>query len=332
MTARGTRKIRYGIIGFGRFAERAIAPAIQSSTNSELVALQKRSGAAAKEKAAAYGVRLAFQSVDELVAHPDIDAVFIVSANALHCPETLAAAKAGKHVLVEKPMALNCGEAEMMIEACANHGVKLQVGHMVRLSPVVARIREIIASGALGSIAYARAEFMYDGRMSKRGWLLDRAVAGGGPVFDIGVHCLDTLRYVLQDEPVSAKGQLSPEPSATATETTAELALRFSKGTVASVVCSYQSPIRRRAIEIIGTEGIIAAPDFTAVDVTIPLRISLGSNDQIRDSRVENIAVPNLYIEEVSRFSSCILDDREPELSGMNGLINQRIIDSVMTG
>ena len=327
-----TRKIKYGIIGFGRFAERAIAPAIRRSSNSELVALQKRSATVAREKADALGIRLAFQSVDELVAHPEIDAVFIVSANALHFPETMAAAKAGKHVLVEKPMGLNTREAEMMIEACSINHVKLQVGHMVRLSPVVARMREIVASGILGPIAFARAEFMYDGRMSKRAWLLDRTVAGGGPVFDVGVHCIDTLRYVLQDEPVSVKTQLSPQPSALSTESTAELSLKFSMGTVASVVCSYQAPIRRRFIEVIGTEGIVSAPDFTAVDVTIPLRISLGSNDQLKDSKVEHIPVPDLYVEEVTHFSTCILENREPDLSGLNGLMNQKILDSAMQG
>ena len=327
-----TRKIKYGIIGFGRFAERAIAPAIRRSSNSELVALQKRSATVAREKADALGIRLAFQSVDQLVAHPEIDAVFIVSANALHFPETMAAAKAGKHVLVEKPMGLNTREAEMMIEACSINHVKLQVGHMVRLSPVVARMREIVASGILGPIAFARAEFMYDGRMSKRAWLLDRTVAGGGPVFDVGVHCIDTLRYVLQDEPVSVKTQLSPQPSALSTESTAELSLKFSMGTVASVVCSYQAPIRRRFIEVIGTEGIVSAPDFTAVDVTIPLRISLGNNDQLKDSKVEHIPVPDLYVEEVTHFSACILENREPDLSGLNGLMNQKILDSAMQG
>ena len=105
------RKIRYGIIGFGSFAEKTIAPAIQASTNSELVAIQKRSMAAAKEKAAACGVGLAFDSVEAAVSHPDVDAVFIVSANSEHCRETMAAATAGKHVLVEKPMAVNVAEA-----------------------------------------------------------------------------------------------------------------------------------------------------------------------------------------------------------------------------
>ncbi len=85
-------------------------------------------------------------------------------------------------------------------------------------------------------------------------------------------------------------------------------------------------------LEVVGTEGIAAAPDFTAVDVTIPLRISLGSNDQVKESRVEQIAVPDLYVEEVTHFSRCILEEQEPALSGYNGLLNQKILDAAMQG
>ncbi len=107
------KKVRYGIIGFGAFAERTIAPAILKSPNSELVAIQKRSLAAAKEKAQVLNVPYAFDSAETLAKSPDVDAVFIVSANSLHGPETLTAARNGKHVLVEKPMAMNTAEAEI---------------------------------------------------------------------------------------------------------------------------------------------------------------------------------------------------------------------------
>ncbi|HTO93971.1 MAG TPA: Gfo/Idh/MocA family oxidoreductase, partial [Bacteroidota bacterium] len=134
------RTIRYGIIGFGRFAERTIAPAIRRARNSEVIALQKRSPEAARKKADECSIPLAFATAAELVAHPDVDAVFIASANSTHCPETLTAAAAGKHVIVEKPMALDAREARVMIDACREGGVRLMVGHMVRLSPVIRRV------------------------------------------------------------------------------------------------------------------------------------------------------------------------------------------------
>ncbi|MEO8167979.1 MAG: Gfo/Idh/MocA family oxidoreductase, partial [bacterium] len=175
------RKIRYGIAGFGRFADKTIAPAIKQSINSELVAVHNRTAAKAKAVAEAHGVPYAFDSVADLVAHPEIDAVFIISSNQLHCPETILAAEAGKHVLVEKPMAMNVAECERMIEVCNQHNVKLMVGHMLRLSPLLKRARNLIKSGELGKIVHARADFIYDGRLSTRAWLTEREKAGGGP-------------------------------------------------------------------------------------------------------------------------------------------------------
>ncbi len=325
------RTIRYGIIGFGRFAEKAIAPAIRRAKNSEVVALQKRSAEAARKKADECSIPLAFSSVEELVRHPDIDAVFVVSANSAHCPETIAAAGAGKHVIVEKPMALNGAEAERMIAACAKGGVKLMVGTMVRLSPVVRRARELIVAGRIGSVKAARAEFIYDARISHRKWLIDRAVAGGGPVYDVGVHCLDTLRYVLGGEPTAVTGSLSPAPTAGSTEESAVLALQFPGGVLASIFCSYTAPYRRVVLEIIGTEGIITMPDFTRGEQLARLTLTRGKADGPAGSTTEEIPVPNLYVEETTMFTDWILGGPEPGINGANGLRNQRILDSALT-
>jgi len=328
---KSSKNLRYGIIGFGRFAEKAIVPAIQAASHSELVAIQKRSLDAAREKAAGLSIPLAFDDARSLVVHPDVDAVFIVSANSCHCPETLLAAEAGKHVIVEKPMAMNCREAEMMIDACRKNGVKLMVGHMVRLSPVVVRIKEIVESGELGRVVLAKADFVYDARLSHRGWLLDRKIAGGGPVFDIGVHCLDTLRFVLQDEVVSVKSELDPRPDLQQTESTALLTLRFSRGSIGSIFCSFSTSIRRSYLEIIGTEGTVAAEGFTHSNCRGVLTVQKGKGDRTSERRKEKISVPDLYREEVTHFSECVRNDREPVLSGLNGLQNQRVLDAVMT-
>ena len=325
------RTIRYGIIGFGRFAEKAIAPAIRRARDSEVVALQKRSPEEARKKADECSIPLAFGSVDELVRHGDIDAVFIVSANSAHCPGTIAAANAGKHVIVEKPMAINAHEAELMIAACAENGVKLMVGTMVRLSPLVRRVRELVATGRIGSVKAARAEFMYDGRMSHRKWLIDPAVAGGGPVFDVGVHCIDTLRYVLSGEPSAVAGTLWPAPTAATTEESAFLALQFPGGVMASVFCSYTAPFRRVTLEVIGTEGIIVVPDFTRGDQLGRLILTRGKGDMPAGATTEEILVPNLYIEETTMFTDWILGGPEPEINGSNGLLNQRILDRALT-
>jgi 1,5-anhydro-D-fructose reductase (1,5-anhydro-D-mannitol-forming) len=323
------RKIRYGIIGFGLFAERAIAPAIKASSNSELIALQKRSLSAAQEKASEYSVPLAFDSAEELVAHPDVDAVFVVSANVRHCPETLIAARAKKHVLVEKPMAMNVAEARRMIAACKKNRVKLMIGHMLRLSPLVQRMRDIVRSGLIGEIIGARSEFIYDAQLSQRKWLFDRKLAGGGPVYDIGVHGLDTLRFVLDDEVITTKSVLHPLPTASRTEGSATMSLKFSRGTVASIYCSFMAPIRRTFIEFVGTKGIISAYDFTHNNATVSLQISTGNDET---TKIEQITIPNLYEQEVSVFSDSIINNTEPIVPGSVGLKNQIVLDAAMKG
>ncbi|HEY6953560.1 MAG TPA: Gfo/Idh/MocA family oxidoreductase [Bacteroidota bacterium] len=326
------RKVRYGIIGFGAFAERAIAPAIRASRNSELVAIQKRSAVAASKKAKEFDIPLAFDSAEELAGHQDVDAVFIVSANSQHCPETIAAAKEKKHVLVEKPMALSVAEASRMVKACRDHGVRLMVGHMIRFSPLVRRMKEVIESGIIGHVTFAKTEFIYDGRMSQRAWLHDMKIAGGGPLFDIGVHCLDTLRFLLGGEILSVKSHLEPAPTKTRTESTAEVLLKFSNKALASIYCSYAAPIRRSLIEIIGTEGTLSALDFTLGSRVIPLEIFTGAKGKSANTQRELIEVPNLYVEEITHFSKCILEGAIPSIAGEVGLENQRILDLALKG
>jgi predicted dehydrogenase len=324
-----SRTIRYGIIGFGYFAERAIAPAIVTSSASRLVAVQKRSLVAAKEKAAQYGIPKAFDTVEALVADPDIDAVFIGSANATHHPETLLAARAGKHVLVEKPMAMNVREAQQMVDVCREQNVRLMVGHMLRLSPLVTRIREIVKEGRLGRLVRAHAEYFFDAGASQRAWIYDRKVAGGGPVFDIGVHCLDTLRYVLDDDVTTVRSTLDPTPTADRTEATAQLALRFSRGTVGSVYCSFVAPFRGSSIVIMGDKAILSARDFTSSNRTLQLTITQNGETNLKQHS-EEIVVPDLYVLEIDMFTSSILTETDPPLSGENGLGNQRILDTAL--
>ncbi len=323
-------RIRFGILGLGLFAERAIAPAIQQSRNSELVAVQKRSPEAAQDAARRLGVPQAFSSPEALVACRDVDAVFIGSANVAHAPETLIAAGAGKHVLVEKPMAMNVAEAETMIRACRDTGVKLMVGHMVRLSPVVTRMKELIRSGRIGPVRMVRSEFVYDARLSKRGWLFDRKAAGGGPLFDIAVHCLDTIRFLLDDEVTSVRAHLEPTPTATRTESTAQLSLRFSGGVLATIVTSYEAPYRRSFLEVIGTEGTLSAEDFTRSGISTELEIVTGINGERGDRTREPVVVHNLYEEEITRFSAAILDGTPLPVPGEEGLANQRVLEEAL--
>jgi len=292
--------------------------------------VQKRSLETARAKALEYNIPHAFASVEELAAHPDVDAVFIVSANATHRGETVAAARAGKHVIVEKPMAMNVREAEEMIAACARHNVLLMVGHMIRFSPLVHRMREIVRSGVLGQLVSARADFIYDGRLSQRRWLRDPDVAGGGPVVDVGVHCLDTLRFVLDDEVQTVRAVLDPAPTARRTEESAQLALQFTRGTIGSIFCSYAAPVRRKEIDILGMDGRMTADDFTVGGITTNLRIDMSRDSSPAEPKEEIFEIPNLYVEEIGHFVDAIRTGAPLQTPGENGLANQRVLDQAL--
>lgn len=326
------QKVRYGIIGFGAFAERTMLPAFLTSPSTELVALQKRSLTEAQEKAAQFHIPLAFDSAEELVRHPDIDAVYIASAVCTHAAETIAAARAGKHVLVEKPMAMNSAEAETMIAECRSHHVQLMVAHMVRFSPAVTYVKELVRSGIIGHVTFVKAEYFYDVRTSKRTWSRTRSIAGGGSVYDIGVHCLDTLRFILEDDVVSVKSQLAPVPTTESTELTGILALQFSHGTPGSIYCSFDAPYRHILLELVGHDGVLSVENFTLSNLTVSVTITPGKNGIPLEPQIEKIDVPNIYEKEITFFSESILHNLPSPIPGEEGLKNQRVLDEAMKG
>ncbi|MFA5832647.1 MAG: Gfo/Idh/MocA family oxidoreductase [Bacteroidota bacterium] len=322
------KKVRFGIIGFGAFAERAIMPAIRSAHNAELVALQKRSLDMAKWKAEEHSIPFYFDSVEALASSNEVDAVFIVSANVQHHSETLTAANHKKHVLVEKPMAINIHQAKEMVDACERAGVKFMVGHMLRFSPLVQRMKEIIQSGLIGEITFAQSHFIYDARHSQRSWVLNKETAGGGPLFDIGIHCLDTMRYILNDDTVeTVKSVMMPNHATGNVEKTCVLALQFSKGVLATIYSSFESAYRQGFIEFVGTKGSISAFNFTPSNTETTLEIKFGKDGKIEKIEKENITVPNLYIKEVEHFSDCILHEIKPIVTNKNSLQNQEILE-----
>ncbi|NUN69847.1 MAG: Gfo/Idh/MocA family oxidoreductase [Bacteroidetes bacterium] len=322
------KKVRFGIIGFGAFAERAIMPAIRAASNAELTAIQKRSAQAAQQKAHEYGIPFSFDSVEALVASPEVDAVFIVSSNARHHAETLAAAAAGKHILVEKPMAVSVRQAMEMSDAVRRAGVKLMVGHMLRFSPLILRMKEIVSSGMIGRITYAQSHFIYDVRNSQRSWVLDQKEAGAGPLFDIGIHCLDTMRFILADDHVTdLRSMMDRDPSTGSVETTNVLSVQFSRGTLGTIYTSYETPYRQGYIEFFGTEGSISAFNFTPSRVEAVLEIKRGERGLVSSVTTERFTVPDLYVLEVERFSESILTGSAPPVPLESSLHNQEILE-----
>jgi len=316
--------IRFGIVGFGLHAVKRMMPAFTASKKCRVTALARRDPAKAADSARQYNIPHAFTNVEELCRHPEVDAVFVTSPNVLHLSDVLTAVVAGKPVLCEKPMGMNSAECRQMVEAARRANVVLGVAHVFRFEESTAKFRETVASGRIGKAVLARSEFCFRaGEEHPRAWIKDKSVAGGGPLFDIGVHCIDTMRFVLQDDVVrvSARAVMDPPPSTV--ESSVAMVLEFSRGTLGSVSVSFAAEYRT-PFEIVGERGVVRAEDAMTVEhpVTIETRRA--------GTKVENQIVSNdqSYIRQVDAFADAISGGAPFPATGDDGWQNQEILDA----
>jgi predicted dehydrogenase len=315
--------IRFGIAGFGLHAVRRLMPGFVLARNCKVVALSRRDANKAREAAAQYGIPHVFASTEELCRCSEVDAVLVTTPNACHLRDVLTAVVARKPVLCEKPMGLNSDECCQMVEAARNAGVLLGVAHVFRFEESTARFRERIAAGDIGRPIFARAEFSFPDSGHHRTWLYDRSLAGGGPIADVGVHCIDALRYILQDEPrrVSVVGR-SDERSGNV-ESAAIVTLEFQRGTLATVLVSFRAHYRT-PLEIVGDAGVLRADD--ALNVERPVKLELWRNGQcVTEETVSNQLA---YARQVDAFAAAIEGREVFPVPGQQGWQNQIILDA----
>jgi 1,5-anhydro-D-fructose reductase (1,5-anhydro-D-mannitol-forming) len=315
--------IRFGIAGFGLHAVRRPMPGFGLARNCKVVALSRPNADKARESAAEYSIPNAFTSTAELSHCPEVDAVLVTTPNACHLQDVLTAVAAGKPVLCEKPMAMNADECRQMVEAARAAGVLLGVAQVFRFEESAARFRERLAAGDIGRPIFARTEFSFPGTQHSRTWLTSRALAGGGPIADVGVHCIDALRYILQDEPrrVTALGR-SDEQSGDV-EAAAVLSLEFQRGTLAAVLVSIRAAYRT-PLEIVGDAGVLRAED--AFNVALPITLELWRQGK----RVASEEVSNqlAYARQVDSFTAAVEGREVFPASGLLGWQNQIILDA----
>ena len=316
--------VRYGVIGFGLHAVRRLMPGFALATKSRVQALSRRDIDKARESARHYDIPLAFDSAEELCKSPDVDAVFVATPNSLHLEDVLTAIRCRKPVLCEKPMAMNADQCRHMIEASRKANVRLGIAHVFRFEDSTARLRERVASGQIGNPIFARSEFSFPaGGGHPRTWLNDASIAGGGPVADIGVHCIDTLRYVLQDDVVRVAARGARDDKSGTVESAAVLALEFARGTLGSVMVSFQADYRT-PFEIVGDAGVLRADD--ALNVERPITIQLRRGVEIVEQ--ETVTNYQAYARQVDAFADAIEGKGEFAVPGEEGWQNQLILDA----
>lgn len=316
--------INFGIIGFGLHAAKRLMPGFALAKNCRVTALSRRDLAKAQASAQQYNIPLAFDSAEALCRSPQVDAVLIATPNASHLQDVLIANACGKPVLCEKPMAINGDQCRQMVEAARKAGVLLGVAQVFRFEESTALFRDQVAAGSIGKPVFARSEFSFPGAHGHaRTWINDPAIAGGGPVTDVGVHSIDALRFILQDEVlrVSAREIAGSVPGNV--EAGAALLVEFSRGTLATVVVSFLTEYRT-PLELVGETGVLRADDALNVERQVHVELCRGG------AVVETNTVSNklAYARQVDAFAAAVEGKAEFPIPGEEGWRNQEILDA----
>jgi 1,5-anhydro-D-fructose reductase (1,5-anhydro-D-mannitol-forming) len=317
--------INYGIVGFGLHAVKRLMPGFAATRNSRVSALSRRDLKKAQDSARQYNIPLAFDSVEQLCRSPQVDAVFVATPNASHLQDVLVATRCGKPVLCEKPMGMNAGECRQMVEAARKAGVLLGMGHTFRFEESTQTFRERLAAGQIGKPLFARSEFSFlGGPDHPRKWMTDPLIAGGGPIPDVGVHCIDTLRYILQDEVVRVMARGYSDQLSGQVEAVAAMLLEFSRGTFASVQVSIRTEYRS-PLEFVGDAGALRADE--ALNVEKPIQIELRRGGVVVES--ETVTNYDAYTRQLDAFADAVEGKSVFPCSGEDGWQNQEILDAV---
>jgi 1,5-anhydro-D-fructose reductase (1,5-anhydro-D-mannitol-forming) len=321
--------MRWGIIGLGRIADTEIAPAITASPQGELRAVVSRDQGRADAFAGRHGAARALTSFDELLADPDVDAVYIATPNALHAGQVVTAARAGKHVMCDKPLALSVADASRAVAACEEAAVKLGITFQTRFHDNYGRFREVVQDGSLGEIRVVQVE-MSPGRTLLKGWRTDPALAGLGAINNLGVHAFDLVRWLLGAEATDVtalaghEGGLDPE-------TLALVLLRYGTGALAYVNVNQSVGFPQADITVYGTKGRVVGRSTTRMNMK-------GTLDVLTDQGETTIETASFhaYRGAVMAFEDAVVTGREPSPSGLDGLrsvgLTSAIAESLRAG
>jgi len=313
--------VRWAIIGCGDIARKRVGPALVEDENSRPVAMFSNTLARAQEFCDLFGARRAYDRLDDLWADGAVDAVYIASPHFRHRDETVAAARAGKHVLCEKPMARDVGECREMIQACADHGVGLGIAYYRRWYPKARKMKELIAQGVIGQPIRARVCIggLYNPAPDDwKHWRVS-AQAGGGALMDVGSHRLDLICYLL-GEPQRVCGLTDHRVMAYDVPDTESLLCRMAEGTHVECSCYWNMPHGADEMEIHGTEGSLIATPFDGNALAVRTR---GGEEVLDMTRpFENVHLPL-----IASFSARVLAGEAPEFDGTDGMQATRIID-----
>jgi predicted dehydrogenase len=318
--------VRWGILSTANIGVRKVIPATQKAERCEVVAIASRDGERAARTAAELGIPRAHEGYEALLSDPEVDAVYIPLPNSEHAAWTIAAARAGKHVLCEKPLAMTAAEAEEMVRACSNEGVLLMEAFMYRLHPSWEAVRDLVASGRIGRVRAVQSWFSYFN--DDPGNIRNVPELGGGALYDIGCYCINLSRMLFGGEPIGIEASVTRDATGTDVLTSAILAF---DDDVAAFTCSTRAEPDQR-VHIYGTEGRISIgiPFNIPPDRPAEITVTAGGDPPVSPaSETLTFAAADEYTIQAERFANSVLDGRPLPIPPEDAIGNLRVIDAI---
>lgn len=329
------QRVGWAIVGLGRLSLEELLPAFAESKHSRLVALVSGDKAKAQTVARQYGVQeknlYDYKSFDTLKDNPDVQVVYVVLPNSMHAEYTVRAAQAGKHVFCEKPMANTSAECQQMIDACNKAGRKLGLAYRLQYEPHHRALIGMARNKELGTLRLLSAD-NGQAQGDPNHWRLKRALAGGGPLPDVGIYCLSAARYLSGEEPVEVMGSMFSTPGDARFKEVEEnfiFQLRFPSGFMASCTTGYNVHETRR-MRLMGSEAWVEMENAFAYQ---GLRMRIGrkskASPKAEDTTERSYPQPSQFAREMDHFSQCVQENRAPHTPGEEGLADVRIIEAL---
>jgi predicted dehydrogenase len=317
------RKIRYAVVGLGHIAQVAVLPAFaHAKRNSVLAAVVSNDSTKRREIAGKYRVKQTYAYSEYERCLEQVDAVYIALPNSMHAEYTIRAAKAGVHVLCEKPMAVTESECRRMIQACRDHHVKLMVAYRLHFEEINLEVMDLIRKGRIGEPKFFNSSFSMTVRP---GDIRTQAGMGGGTLYDIGVYCINAARYLFRSEPVEVQAMSvnsGTRKLSQIDESTGAL-LRFKKDRLAAFVTSFNADDTSSYL-VVGDKGQVRVEPAYEYAEGLAYELTIGEKKTRKKTGKRDQFAPELL-----HFSDCILRDRKPEPSGEEGMQDVRIVEAL---
>ena len=319
---RGDKKLKWGVSGLGRFAELAFLPAITQSKKNKLISLYSSNLGRAKNLAGQFSADLAADDFNKFL-QSDINAVYIAGANIDHYKQVIEAAKAGKHILCEKPLAITSLQAEEMINVCKENNVQLAVNYIYRMNPLVKKAKELIKKQMLGKIVSVSISFYIDLAPSNN-FRFNKDKSGGGALRDLGTHTIDLLRY-FGGEISDINGYVDNIVYKGEVDDFATGLIKFQKSGYGRFTVSYNAQKAFNRIEIVGYNGCLSI-DNIFVKKSLPAKLTIDLNGEAKKAFLKRSN--NLQLHLKSLYES-FTENTTPEVPGEDGLINLQLMEKL---